>query len=85
MYESRATPRTTLVTVSTLVALMSASVAGAVGAPVCPRWVCGSNSPVIDGAAIDGHPCHELPLASAVSAAGFQVTEVRRLSLAVSD
>ena len=46
----------------------------------CPKWACGSNSPVVEGALIEGRAFHELSVAGDANKAGFVVTGVRENS-----
>ena len=53
-----------------------ASVASAVVG--CSRWGCGTTSPVVESATIEGRGFHELNMAGDANAAGFVVTSARK-------
>ena len=44
----------------------------------CDPSICSTNSPVVDGAEIEGQAFHELSVAGEVNAAGFVVTGIRK-------
>jgi transcription elongation factor len=50
----------------------------------CPKWMCGSNSPVVEGAAIEGRAFHELSEAGAARhgrQSGRSLTQTVRIQL----
>jgi len=60
-----------------MVALMSMPAVASAGKGCDPDF-CGHNSPVVDGAAIEGQAFHELSVAGEANAAGFVVTGFRK-------